>query len=246
MRVLVTNDDGIEAYGIKLLEEVLSEFSDDITIVAPQENQSGKGRALSLRSDIELQQHDKRHYSVGGTPADCIMLALNLMFKESPPDFVISGINHGMNVADDIGYSGTVGAALEAAIVGIPAIALSQKGGSEELDFTPVKQVGATVIKTAFETRLPERTILNVNFPALASLPVCGIRPAILDRHKFSDEILPGTKPNTYRIGPQISYDNTLALSDRYWLDRGYVSFTPIGMDATSHNDMVYISANDF
>ncbi len=246
MRVLVTNDDGIEAYGIKLLEEVLSEFSDDVTIVAPRENQSGKGRALSLRSDIELHRHDKRHYSVGGTPADCIMLALNVMFKESPPDFVISGINHGMNVADDVGYSGTVGAALEAAIVGIPAIALSQKGGNEELDFTPVKQVGTIVMKTAFETKLPERTILNVNFPALASLPVSGIRPAILDRHKFSDEILPGTRPNTYRIGAQIPFDNTLAFSDRYWLDRGYVSFTPIGMDATSHHDIVCISANDF
>ena len=129
MRILVTNDDGIDAYGIHILEQILSEFSDDITIVAPSADQSGKGRALSLRTDISFTKRDEKHYAVGGTPADCIMIALNVLFKDSPPDFVVSGINHGMNVADDVGYSGTVGAALEAAIVGISAIAVSQKNG---------------------------------------------------------------------------------------------------------------------
>jgi 5'-nucleotidase len=246
MRILVTNDDGIDAYGIHILEQILREFSDDITIVAPSADQSGKGRALSLRTDISFTKRDEKHYAVGGTPADCIMIALNVLFKDSPPDFVVSGINHGMNVADDVGYSGTVGAALEAAIVGISAIAVSQKNGSDEAAFEAVRQTGAAVMKAAFETVLPQRTILNVNFPAQNASPVKGIRPALLDKHKFSDEILTGTVPDTYRIGPQIPYEETLAFSDRYWLNKGYVSFTPLGMDATAHNEMVRISADNF
>jgi 5'-nucleotidase len=101
-------------------------------------------------------------------------------------------------------------------------------------------------MKAAFETVLPQRTILNVNFPAQNASPVKGIRPALLDKHKFSDEILTGTAPDTYRIGSQIPYEETLAFSDRYWLDKGYVSFTPLGMDATAHNEMVRISADNF
>ena len=115
MRILITNDDGIDAEGLYLLEALARTLSDDVTIVAPASNQSGTGRSISLHRDIDFHQRDENHYSVGGTPADCVMLALHLLFPDKKPDLVLSGINHGMNVADDIGYSGTVGAAKEAA-----------------------------------------------------------------------------------------------------------------------------------
>ena len=110
MRVLITNDDGLDAEGLYLLEELALQFTDDVCVVAPLSNQSGVGRAISLHKDIEFVRRDERHYGVSGTPADCVMMALNLLYADQKPDLVLSGINHGMNVADDVGYSGTIGA----------------------------------------------------------------------------------------------------------------------------------------
>ena len=105
MRVLITNDDGLDAEGLYLLEELALQFTDDVCVVAPLSNQSGVGRAISLHKDIEFVRRDERHYGVSGTPADCVMMALNLLYADKKPDLVLSGINHGMNVADDVGYS---------------------------------------------------------------------------------------------------------------------------------------------
>ena len=127
LRILLTNDDGIDAEGLHLLEELALGISQDVMVVAPASNQSGTGRSISLHRDIDFHQRDKTHYSVGGTPADCVMLALHLLYPDKKPDLILSGINHGMNVADDIDYSGTVGAAKEAAINGIAGIAISQR-----------------------------------------------------------------------------------------------------------------------
>ena len=139
LRILLTNDDGIDAEGLHLLEELALGISQDVTVVAPASNQSGTGRSISLHRDIDFHQRDKTHYSVGGTPADCVMLALHLLYPDKKPDLILSGINHGMNVADDIGYSGTVGAAKEAAINDIAGIALSQRFSKGRPDFTPVR-----------------------------------------------------------------------------------------------------------
>ena len=246
MRVLLTNDDGLDAEGLHLLEELVLQVTDDVCVVAPLANQSGVGRAISLHKDIEFVRRDDRHYGVSGTPADCVMMALNLLYADNPPDLVLSGINHGMNVADDVGYSGTVGGAMEAAIVGIPAIAVSQRFHQRQMDFTPIKAYGHDVLAAALKTKLPERTVLNINFPEAHLGPVKGIRQAVLDEHKFSDEILPGDTPNSYRIGPLIMRQKVNEGSDRWWLNEGYVTFTPLHMNATHMGLLPSLPEADF
>ena len=246
LRILLTNDDGIDAEGLHLLEELALGISQDVTVVAPASNQSGTGRSISLHRDIDFHQRDKTHYSVGGTPADCVMLALHLLFPDKKPDLILSGINHGMNVADDIGYSGTVGAAKEAAINGIAGIALSQRFSNGRSDFTPVREAGKQVLKAAIDIVMPARTVLNINFPPAEFGRVKGIRAAHLDCHKFSDEVIAGDEPGSYRIGPMVMLEEVAENTDRWWLDRGYVSFTPLKMDMTAQNLLSQMPEKDF
>src|SRR5579884_2471276 len=126
MRILLTNDDGVNARGLKLLETVARRFSDDIWIVAPTEEQSGAGHSLTLTTPVRLRRHDERRFSVTGTPTDAVMLALAHIMSDSPPDLILSGINRGANLGEDVTYSGTVSAAMEGALAGVPSIALSQ------------------------------------------------------------------------------------------------------------------------
>src|SRR5438309_1697993 len=116
MRILITNDDGVNARGLRLLEAVVRQFTDDIWIVAPSEEQSGAGHSLTLTKPVRLRRHDERRFSVTGTPTDAVMLALAHVMKDSPPDVILSGINRGANLAEDVTYSGTVSAAMEGAV----------------------------------------------------------------------------------------------------------------------------------
>ena len=126
MRILITNDDGIDSRGIALLEQVAAGLSDDIWVVAPSEEQSGTGHSLTLTQPVRLRKHGKQRFSVTGTPTDAVMMALAHLMKETPPDLILSGINRGANLAEDVTYSGTVSAAMEGALAGVPSIALSQ------------------------------------------------------------------------------------------------------------------------
>ena len=141
MKILITNDDGIDAYGLGLLENLAKTITNDIITVVPMNNRSGTSQAISLHKEIYLSNVSTNRYICSGNPADCVMLALNLLFADNPPDLVLSGINHGMNASDDVGYSGTIGAAREASIVGIKAIAFSQQHGKVETDFEVAKNL---------------------------------------------------------------------------------------------------------
>jgi len=234
MKILITNDDGIDAYGLILLEELAKTISNDITVVAPMNNRSGSSQAISLQNELQFFHISDNKYACSGNPADCVMLSLNLLFAEKRPDLVLSGINHGMNASDDVGYSGTVGAAREAAIVGIPAISFSQRHGKIESDFEIARKYGKQVFDHALSVNLPARHVLNVNFPSSDVSSVKGIRTAILDRHKVSDQIFVGSSPNHFTIGPLNQRIETDPGTDRFYLQSGYVTFTPLLVDTTA------------
>src|ERR1700761_1842701 len=131
MRILLTNDDGVHAAGLKLLERIASEFSDDVWIVAPETDQSGVAHSFSLSSPLRLREVAPKHYAVQGTPTDCVLMAVKRILADKKPDLVLSGVNRGQNVAEDVTYSGTIAAAIEGTLIGTPSIALSQAYGGD-------------------------------------------------------------------------------------------------------------------
>ncbi len=169
MRILLTNDDGIHADGLAALERVASTLSDDIWICAPETEQSGASRALTLMEPLRVRRLDPRRFAVRGTPTDCVMLAMQELVSGAKPDLVLSGVNRGANLAEDVSLSGTVAAAIEAMMLGVPAIALSQIHLPDSRDqpdqFGTAEMHGATVVRALLAAGWPEGVVLNVNFP---------------------------------------------------------------------------------
>jgi 5'-nucleotidase len=166
---------------------------------------------------------------------------------DGKPDLVLSGINAGMNAADDVLYSGTIAAAMEGALMGVPAIALSQRnGGIDESEYDAAIIHGETVIRAILEAGIPDRTVMNVNFPPVPGDDVRGIRPATLDRHKFGDHVVDGDGPNSYRLGPLMSREQTIPGSDRAVMDEGWISLTALGMDITAGDIQAGLTSVDF
>src|SRR6187551_1638269 len=170
MRILLTNDDGINARGLDLLETVAQAFSDDIWVVAPTEEQSGAGHSLTLTTPVRLRKHDDRRFSVTGTPTDAVMLALAHVMKDNPPDLILSGVNRGANLAEDVTYSGTVSAAMEGALAGVRSIALSQvysrEGLGDQVPFAASEAWAERVLRPLMDAPFTPGTLVNVNFPA--------------------------------------------------------------------------------
>src|SRR5687767_11797094 len=163
-RILITNDDGIHSDGLIKLEEALKQVG-DVFVVAPASEMSGASHSLTLSRPLRIRQIDERHWTVDGTPTDCVTLALNQIFPpELRPDICASGINHGANLGDDATYSGTVAGALESTILGVPGIAFSLVA-SKNYNFLPGASIAAEMVRKALADGLPEGTLLNVNFP---------------------------------------------------------------------------------
>ena len=171
MRILLTNDDGVNATGLKVLERIAAAFSDDIWIVAPTEEQSGAGHSLTLTHPVRLRRLGERRFCVTGTPTDSVMMAIAHVMKDKRPDLVLSGVNRGANLGEDVTYSGTVSAAMEGALAGIPSIALSQsyakEGMGDTVPFAAAEAWAEQVLRPIIETEMAPRTLVNVNFPAL-------------------------------------------------------------------------------
>ena len=245
-RILISNDDGIDAIGIKILHDIAARLSDDVWVIAPDGNRSGMSRAITLRRDVVIKPLGDRQFSCSGTPSDCVIMGMSRVL-DSKPDLVLSGINAGMNAADDVLYSGTIAAAMEGALMGVPAIALSQRnGGIDESEYDASIIHGETVIRTILEAGIPDRTVMNVNFPPVRGTDVLGIRPATLDRHKFGDHVIDGDSPNAYRLGPLMSREQTIPGSDRAVMDEGWISLTALGMDITAGDIQAGLTAVEF
>ena len=239
MRILLTNDDGIHAPGLELLETIARTLSDDVWVCAPAEEQSGAGHSLTLHSPVRLREHGDRRYSVTGTPSDSVNLALRKLFADQTPDLVLSGINSGENLADDITYSGTVSAAMEAALAGIPAIALSQAFRDMGRSFAAAEEWGAKVLGPLITTAMAKRTLVNVNFPACAPDAVRGIRVVRQGFHDYArGSVVEGTDPrgrNYYWFGLE-EMEHTLDHgTDLEAVAENYVAVTPLQLDLTDH-----------
>ena len=242
MRILLTNDDGIRAPGLEVLEQIARQFSDDIWICAPDEEQSGMGHALTLTRPVRLRQHDERRFSVTGTPTDAVTMGMRRVI-EGKPDVILSGVNRGANLADDVTYSGTVSAAIEGALAGVRSIALSQVYGPDsagaDVSFDAAVAWGAKVLAPLLDTPLPNRTLVNVNFPPLPADEVKGIRAVRQGFHDYSrGTVVEGRDPRgfTYYWFGLEAIEHTLDHgTDLEAIDDGYISVTPLQLDLTHH-----------
>ncbi len=168
MRVLITNDDGIEAAGLDVLEKIATDLTDDVWVVAPDTDNSGASHSLTLAEPLRMRELAKRRFAVKGTPTDCVIMGVRYILKDNPPDLVLSGVNRGQNLADDVNYSGTVAGAIEGSLLGVPSIALSLAIGSYDTGVpawdTPMVH-GAGLVRKLLDAGWPKSTVLNVNFP---------------------------------------------------------------------------------
>ncbi|TMJ12223.1 MAG: 5'/3'-nucleotidase SurE [Alphaproteobacteria bacterium] len=241
MRILLTNDDGVNASGLKLLERIAATLSDDIWTVAPAEEQSGAGHSLTLTRPLRLRRLAERRYCVTGTPTDSVMMAIAHIMKDTPPDLILSGINRGANLAEDVTYSGTVSAAMEGALAGIPSIALSQvyarEGMGDTVPFAAAEAWAAKVLAPLIAEPMPPRTLVNINFPALPPEQVKGVRVVRQGLRDYGRlRIVEGRDPRGYDyywfgLAPMI--ETAAHATDLEAIRDGYVSVTPLHLDMT-------------
>lgn len=240
MRILLTNDDGIHAPGLAVLERIAARFSDDVWICAPDEEQSGAGHSLTLNRPVRLKQHHARRFSVTGTPTDAVTMALKRLLP-SPPDVILSGVNRGANLGDDVTYSGTVSAAFEGALAGVRAIALSQvysaEGMGDTVPFEAAEFWGERAIAPLLDAPFAPRTLVNINFPPLGAAEVKGIRVVRQGFHDYArGSVVEGTDPRGFRyywFGLHGIEHTPGHSSDLEAIADGYVSVTPLQLDFT-------------
>jgi 5'-nucleotidase len=250
MRILLTNDDGINAPGLVTLEAIARQLSDDIWIVAPSEEQSGAGHSLTLTRPLRIRQHGERRFSVTGTPTDSVMLALGKVM-DAKPDLILSGVNRGANLAEDVTYSGTVAAAMEGTLAGIRSIALSQaysrEGVGDDVSFATAEEWGAKVLRPLLDVPLPTNTLLNVNFPATVPDAVKGVR---VTAQGFRDYSRLGIVTNRDPRGYEYHWfalggakETPAHATDLEAVIEGYVSVTPLTLDLTDRATMAALAA---
>ncbi|WP_420717569.1 5'/3'-nucleotidase SurE [Emcibacter sp.] len=239
-RILVTNDDGINAPGLEILERIARELSDDVWTVAPEVEQSGKGHALTLTEPLRFRQLSERRFAVTGTPTDCVMLATHSIIQGDKPTLLLSGINRGGNLAEDMTYSGTIAAAMEGTICGIPSIAISQDvDKSNRKDPFPVAEKYALDVVRKILTQSWENGILmNVNFPTDVN-NVMGIRATHQgfrdEAELFINEREDLRGHNYYWIGFRRAYGTPLEATDLEAMQENYISVTPLHLDLTHY-----------
>lgn len=253
MRILLTNDDGIHAPGFAALERLARTLSDDVWFIAPLEENSGAGHSLTLSRPLRIQKFGERRFGINGTPTDCVMMALANLMKDHRPDLILSGVNRGANLGEDVTYSGTVSAAMEGALAGVPSIALSQAidrtTGSEVPAFETALTLGPKLLATLTSRAWQPGTLLNVNFPALPTTAVKGTRLCRLGRRNYGRlKIDRRTDPrgfNYYWFGLADVASTPTHNSDLEVIAANYISVTPLHLDLTHDPSMMASSFVD-
>lgn len=238
-RILVTNDDGVHAPGLAVLERIAQGLSDDVWVVAPELEQSGASHSLTMHRPLRLRQVDERRYSVDGTPTDCVLLALNHLLAEKRPALVLSGVNHGQNLGEDVTYSGTIAAAMEATLLGVRAIAFSQRIEPGERPFwETAERFGPEVVRKALALDWPRHVLVNVNFPHRPPEEVTGIQVVRHGNRKIGDELDERIDPRGRRyfwVGAVRSEQEVPADTDIHVVTHGGVAVTPLYLDLTHY-----------
>jgi 5'-nucleotidase len=237
-RILISNDDGIESPGIKLLETIARDLSDDVWVVAPEQEQSGASHSLTTRRPLRMREVTRRRYAVDGTPTDCVLIAVKRLLRDRPPELVLSGINAGNNVGEDLTYSGTVAAAMEATLLGIPAIALSQDyRDGDEIPWETGEALAPEMIRRLVRLPWPDSTLYNINFPAVPPAQVKGFAVAAQGRRAIADNLTEGKDPRGrpyYWIGPVRDGGAAEPGTDVAALADNKVSVTPVYLNLTN------------
>ena len=240
MRILVTNDDGIDAPGLQVMLEIAQSLTDDVWVFAPELNQSGASHSLTLHEPIRVNQVDERTFAVRGTPTDCVIMGTRHFLKESPPDLVLSGVNHGSNMAEDITYSGTIAGAIEGALLGFPSIAMSLTcgfDGGATIHWDTPKDHGPRIIEQLTTAQMPEGVLINVNFPDLPPEKVAGTtvtRQGRRDQNLLHvDERFDTWERPYYWFGFERRLSNPAQGTDLWAVYSGQISITPLHADLT-------------
>ena len=239
MRILLTNDDGIHAPGLEVLEEIARSLSDDVWIVAPEHEQSGMSHSLTLHDPLRLRQLGEKRFAVKGTPTDCVIMGVGQVLPEKP-DLVLSGVNRGQNIAEDVTYSGTVAGAMEGALLGIRSFALSQAYGwqnRDRVDWSCTRAHGASVIKDLLAHDLPHHTLLNINFPDCMPEDMAGVvytRQGRRDQAQLSVNERTDTRGASYFwLGFEGRHSDPAEGTDLHAVFNRQVSVTPLSIDLT-------------
>jgi 5'-nucleotidase len=237
LRILLTNDDGINAPGLVSLERIARTLSDDVWVVAPETDQSGTSHSLTTRRPLRIRRLAERRFAIDGTPTDCVLLALQAIIKDHGVDLVLSGVNRGFNVGEDVHYSGTVSAAMEATIFNRPAVAFSQacRQGAP-VNWATAERYGPEVLSRLLAVGWGEDVFVNVNFPDRHPDEVRGIAVTVHGKRKVGDEIVeridPRGEPYVWIGGLTASEINKQG-TDVAAIHEGYVTVTPVTMDMT-------------
>jgi len=242
MRILCTNDDGIHAPGLKAVEQIARALSDDVWIVAPELDQSGVSHSLSLNDPLRLREVGPRHFAVRGTPTDCVIMGARHILGDKMPEVVLSGVNRGRNVAEDVVYSGTIAGALEGTILGLPSFALSQEFSIETRDkplWETALKFAPEILRKVMKEGVPKNTVININFPACTPEQVRGVRVTRQGKRNLGflkvDQRHDGRGNPYFWIGFERAamMDKPAEGTDLAALAANYVSVTPLRLDRT-------------
>ncbi|UXN04373.1 5'/3'-nucleotidase SurE [Bartonella sp. HY406] len=244
MRILITNDDGIHAEGLTVLEDIARSLSDDVWVVAPEKDQSGLSHSLTLSDPLRMRQIDDRHFSVRGTPTDCVIMAIKHIMPQAP-DIVLSGVNSGGNLADDVTYSGTIAAAMEGTLLGVRSFALSQEYVSENnnriIPWDTARQHAPAILQKLISLPYKQGVLTNLNFPACGSNEVTGVEvthQGHIAHDIYIDERHDGRGFPYFWL--KFSRNRNLCAigSDAYAVDKRKISITPLHLDLTAQDEI--------
>ncbi len=238
LRILLTNDDGVHAPGLRVLEKIARQLSNDIWIVAPEVEQSGASHSLTLHEPLRLREVSRQKFAVSGTPTDCIVMAVNQVITDRKPTLLLSGVNRGANLGEDVTYSGTIAAAMEGTLLGIPSIAFSQVyRGVHPIRWATAEHHAPSLIRRLLKAGWPKDVLININFPDVASDAVNGTEVSVQGQREAESIVIhereDPRRTSYYWIGFRRVVGTPPRHTDLGVIDSGGISVTPLQLDLT-------------